>query len=124
MEESTHPIPKNINECFNVLTEIFEQSKEEDRTWFKKSTEDEVSSNMHHDLGRWMRNTWGLWTKNTELFEILNNMGLWHADDMSTFIIVSYHRFINGKDLGFKEQIDRFIEYWKEYEKENGPVQK
>lgn len=123
MDDKTYPIPKNINECFTVMDEIFSESQE-DFDWFKSSTEDEAVSGMHSGMGRWIRNTWGLWSKDTDLYQVLNNMGLWHADDMSSLIFTSYHRKINGKELNLKEQIQNFIDYWKDYEKNNGPVEK
>jgi len=123
MEDKEYPIPKNINECFTVLDEIFAESKD-DQEWFKSSIEDEAVSGLHNGLGRWMRNTWGLWSKDTELHSVLKNMGLWHADDMYSIIMTSYHRKINGKELNLKEQIQHHIDYWKDYEKTNGPVEK
>lgn len=123
MEEKIYQIPKNLNDCFTVLTEIFNES-ESDRDWFKKSTEDEAIGGSHHGIGRWIRNTWGLWEKNTELFDYFKNLGLWHADDMSGVILTSYHRFLNGKELNLQEQIQHYLDFWKEYEKTNGPVEK
>lgn len=123
MSEKTYLIPKNLHECFTVLEEIFNESLD-DYEWFKASIEDEVVGGLHDGLGRWMRNTWGLWSKETELYEVLKNMGLWHADDMYSIILTSYHRKINGKELNLKEQIQAHIDYWKEYEQTNGPIEK
>lgn len=123
MEDKTYPIPKNINESFSVLDEIFNESKE-DQEWFKAAAEDEAVSSLHSGLGRWIRNTWGFWTKDTDLYNTLKNMGLWHADDMYSLILTSYHRKLNGKELNLKQQIENHINYWKDYEKMNGPVEK
>lgn len=123
MEDKSYAIPKNINESFLVLDEIFNESKE-DQEWFKSSNEEEAVSAFHSGLGRWIRNTWGFWTKDTELYTVLNNMGLWHADDMYSIIMTSYHRKLQGKELNLKEQVQYHINYWKDYEKINGPVEK
>ena len=92
--------------------------------WFKSSIEDEAVSGLHNGLGRWIRNTWGFWSKDTELHETLKNMGLWHADDMYSVVMTSYYRKIHGSELKLKEQIQQHINYWKDYEKMNGPVEK
>jgi hypothetical protein len=123
MEDKEYSIPKNINESFLVLDEIFNESKE-DQEWFKSAEEEDAVTSLHNGLGRWIRNTWGFWTKDTEIYTVLKNMGLWHADDMYSIIMTSYHRKINGKELNLKEQIQHHINYWKDYEKINGPVEK
>ena len=123
MDDKTYPIPKNIHECLTILDEIFNESAD-DFDWFKSSIEDEAVSGLHNGLGRWIRNSWGLWSRDTDLYGVLKNMGLWHADDMYSIILTSYHRKINGKELNLKEQIQTHLDYWKEYEKTNGPVEK
>ena len=125
MDDKIYSIPKNINECLVVLDEIFnENESDNDQEWFKNSNEKEVVSGLHHGLGKWIRNTWGLWSKDTELYYVLNSLGLWHADDMSSVIMTSYHRKLNGNELKLKEQIEFHVNYWNEYEKTNGPVEK
>ena len=123
MNDKTYPIPKNLSECFTALDNIFLESQE-DLEWFKASLEDEAVSGFHSGLGRILRNEWGLWSKDTELYTVLNDMGLWHADDMYGLIMTSYYRKLHGKELNLKEQIQQFINYWKDYEKMNGPVEK
>lgn len=124
MEDFEYPIPRNLNECFDILDSFLEKSEEEERVWFKSADEKDAIVELHHTLGRWIRNAWGLWTKDTELYSILNGMGLWHPDDMSSVVLKSYHRKINGKELNLKEQVQHYTDFWKEYEKENGPVEK
>lgn len=123
MDDKKYPIPKSLNECFDVLNAIFQES-EEDKNWFKSSNEEDALISLHHKLGMWIRNEWGLWNKDSEMYRYFNKIGLWHADDMSNVILTSYHRFINGKELALKEQINHYLAYWKDYEKQNGPVEK
>ena len=122
MNLSNNINPTTLSECFDILTDIIKES--EDREWFKKSTENEVVSGAHHGLGEWVRNKWNLWDKSSPLYKNLKKLGLWHADDMSSFILISYHRLINDKDLDLSEQVKCYINYWSEYEKKFGPTQK
>jgi hypothetical protein len=107
---------------FILLDEILNES--EDKEWFESSSEEEVLNSTHHALGEWIRNSWNLWDKNSLAYQHFYKMGLWHPDDISTFILRSYHRFINKKELDLSIQIDRYIEYWKEYQKQYGPISK
>ena len=123
MEDKEYPIPRNLNDCFAILDEIFNDSKE-DQEWIDSSIEEEVVSRLHHGLGMWIRNEWGLWEKESDMYNYFNKMGLWHADNMSSVILTSYHRFIHGKELNLKDQINHYMDYWKCYEKQNGPISK
>lgn len=114
-------IPTNLNECFIELDTVFATSPV-DLKIFKNAKEDTAIARIHHGLGRWIRNNWGLWTKDTKLYNTFNEMQLWHADDMSSIILTSYHRYINGVEINLKEQVDYYINYWEEYEKTNGPI--
>lgn len=116
-------IPTNLSECFDRLDEIFKDAPIEYES-FKNTSEEEAVIILHYGLGKWIRNNWGLWEGNSTIFKVLSSMHLWHADDMSTLILTSYHRHINDIPLGLKKQIDHFLGHWKDYEQTNGPVQK
>ena len=113
-------IPNNLSECFDALELELRNSPEKE--WFRNSTEDEVINSTHYALGEWVRNTWNLWDKDSKLYQHFNKMGLWHPDDISTFIIRTYHRFINKKELDLPRLINVYIEYWKNYKKNHGPI--
>lgn len=120
MSTNNEKIPSNLSECFDVLEDILKHS--EDKEWFESSSEEDILNSTHHALGEWIRDNWFLWDKNSSLYQHFYKMGLWHPDDISTFVLRSYHRFTNKKDLGLSVQIDRYIEYWKEYQKKYGPI--
>lgn len=124
MEEIVYPTPNDLNDCFTVINLIMQNSEEKEREWFKNTGEEEVLSTTHHFFGRQIRNLWGLWNKESVMHKYFSKMGLWHADDMSSVILTSYHRHINGKELKLKEQIQHYLDYWSNYEKENGPLEK
>jgi len=123
-EEEVYPIPKDLNDCFTVINLIMSNSDPKESEWFKNTEEKEVLSTVHHGFGTWIRNTWGLWNKESNMYKYFLEMGLWHADDMSNVILTSYHRFINGKELELQEQIKHYLNFWIDYEKTNGPIEK
>jgi hypothetical protein len=59
----------------------------------------------------WMRNNWGLWG-GSRLAKHFNEMGIFHADDISAIIIMSFHCRLNGRDIGLEEQLEFYKSWW------------
>ena len=79
-------IPNNLEEAVNSLNEILSK---EDKEYVLK----EGALAVHHSLGRWIRNNWGLWEEEpNELKKSLIDKGFSHPDDMSNYIIEEYIR--------------------------------
>lgn len=95
-------IPKELYICFN---ELDKWDGERERAQFKSAKENELG-NYHFGMGLYIRNYWirndGL---NINLEEKLREAGLKSADEMSSIIVNSYHRYLNKKDIRFFEQI-------------------
>jgi hypothetical protein len=73
----------------------------------------EGSGSVHNTLGRWIRNTWGLWDENSDLYKYFKVMGLWHADDMSGLILESYKYHLDGKEFIIQAYVENIQEYWR-----------
>ena len=97
-------IPPNINECMSQLDSILVDSVKSE---FKNFSYFSVASKCHTGLGEYMRNRWGLWHKSV-LAEYFRDMGVRYADDMSTIILNSYHRYLNGKEIQLDEQLKSY----------------
>ena len=88
-EEPEIDIPKTVEEAINILDNIL--SKEDKEYIFKKGV-----FAVHHTLGRWIRNNWGLWVEEpNELKNNLIKLGFEHPDDMSHHIIEEYVKKYN-----------------------------
>lgn len=83
----------NINEAIKYLDKELNQ---EDKDYLL----DNGSLSVHHSLGRWIRNNFGLWREeDTPLKSELKELGYEHPDDMSNFIIEKYIEYIkNGNE--------------------------
>ena len=103
--------PTSLLECFRHLDDIFKES--EDSDWFVSSLEDKAVAESHHGLGQWIRNNWIFGIEDSTLLQYFKKLGLSHADDISGLIITSYHRHINKKELKLDEQINHYIDFWK-----------
>lgn len=102
--------PTNLIEALDVLDRIL---SEQDKIIISLRTELEVCVQLHHSLGRYLRNNWGLWDMSSPLYKWFKAHGVWHTDDMSSIIIRSYYRKTNGRPIELQEQVQEYVEYWK-----------
>jgi len=94
------PVPRSLEECFAVLkARLSKESLEK----FKNEGE-EVAVSEKFWLGIWIRDVWGLWD-GSQLAKYFRDMGVDHPNDMSTIIMMSFHRYLNDEDIKLEEQI-------------------
>lgn len=84
----------------------------EDRRYFVICQESDVAR-FHHNLGQTLRNHWKLW-HDSVLAKWFGTIGIYHADDMSGIILVSYWRAVNGVPIELGEQVKYYQAYWAE----------
>ncbi len=101
-------IPKNLDECLEYLDLNVTADEKID---FALMDERGAICAIHFGAGMSMRNSWGLWGNN-DLTRFFNDLGIYHADDMSSIIYTSFHRKLHGQDLDLVGQINHYIEYW------------
>ncbi len=82
--------PETLTEAIATLHALL---VDEDRSFLRESKDSEgAASELHHSLGRHIRNSWGLW-QNSKLFQhIRDEHGIEHPDDVSHLIIATYAR--------------------------------
>jgi hypothetical protein len=70
-------------------------------------------TSMHHGLGRWLRNNWGLWggsNLRTHFFD----MGVHHADDMSDIILTKFIAKVKDQPFDLQVKLDKLKSFWKD----------
>lgn len=102
-------VPKNLEEAlmkidFNLTDSL--------KLKIKKKSENEFLTDTHFGFGLGLRNGWKLW-KGSELSKYFNKIGIFHPDDMSSIILTSYYRKVNGIDIKLDEQVNYYKKYWK-----------
>ena len=108
-------VPESIDGCFEVLkkdsklVEMYENHKQPKKC---KSPLDEIPTGLHFGLGTWIRNNWGLWSKKGSLYTYFKGLGVWHADDMSGIILVSFGRHLRNQSLRVPEQVECYKKFW------------
>lgn len=110
-------IPKDLDECFLVLDTVLSG----DVINQIRTSEEDSLYKFHMGLGLWLRNNWGLWS-NSRLAKWFKLQGLFHADDMSGVILVSYHRYLNQEPIKLSEQVSSYQVFWDSYVLLNLPM--
>jgi hypothetical protein len=67
---------------------------------------------MHFGAGLSMRNGWKLWKGKNSLARYFHSIGIFHPDDMSSIILTSFHRRLNGKNIELASQVRYYQDYW------------
>lgn len=105
-ERPTHPT--TLAEAVeNLMASWDDHSKSE----FLLMSEDQALTELHHGTGRNIRNDWGLWT-GSPLALHFNEMGIHHADDMSSMILTCLHRALCNKHWDIEGQVKSYQDFW------------
>ena len=93
--------PVNLESALEYLNNNW---TEEQKIQFQMICEENIIKYTHLSIGMGIRNAWKLWEDN-KLTRYFNDLGIIHADDMSSIILLSFHRKLNRKDIELEEQI-------------------
>lgn len=93
-------IPATLEECFEALDRLLDDN---DKIEFARAPEEQLGM-YHFSLGLWIRNNW-IRPSKTRIAKLFFENGIYDPDSMSHIIIVSYHRYLNRKEINFNEQI-------------------
>jgi len=91
-------IPADLSECF---MELNKKISREARANFKALEENTAAKKSYFGLGRWIWHNWSFY-EGSRLSVYLNKVGVNHPEDMAQLIIITYHRYLNKKDLDVK----------------------
>jgi hypothetical protein len=110
-------IPKDLSESFLVLDTVLSN----DIINQIRSSDEDSLYRFHMGIGLWIRNNWGLWD-NSRLAKWFKSNGVFHPDDMSDIILVSYHRYLNHEALNLSQQVATYQDFWDSYILLNHPM--
>ncbi|MFC4816720.1 DUF6794 domain-containing protein [Flavobacterium sp. GCM10023249] len=101
--------PKNIKEAIEYME--FKWTDEE-KEKFKNKNENAAALELHMGYGMWIRNSW-LRNGNPKLSKYFYKKKVFHIDDMSSIILIFYHRMLNNKKLGLRKTFKPYSEKWR-----------
>lgn len=99
-------IPKNLDDAMIQLDKL---TPPEGKAVFKALPEDSVVSAMHDRLGRWIMMNWGFYG-GSRLSHYLRSAKITYPEDMADFLLLAYHRHLNGKPIPIKDLALEFRE--------------
>ena len=99
-------IPADMAEAFAEFNRLIDQDS---KNKFKSVPEDIAARKLHFSFGRWMIVNWSFY-EGSRFSHYLKKVGVTHPDDMARFVIIAYHRYLNKKPLGVKEQVALYQE--------------
>ena len=92
-------IPKDLDDAFSELDRL---SDPVGIARFK-SAPDSMIEKTHFGLQKWVQLNWGL-DDGSRLSHYLKLKGISYPDDMAWIIVLTYHRYLNGKPLMLEEE--------------------
>ena len=99
-------IPKDMSEAFVELNRLVD---EESRNKFKAIPETVAAEKLHFSFGRWLIKNWSFY-EGSRLSVYLNQIGLFHPDDLARFVVITYHRNLNREPLEVKALVEQLQE--------------
>jgi hypothetical protein len=94
-------IPTDLEDAFSELNRL---SDPKGIAEFKGAPEDSIRRKLHFGLGKWILVNWGL-EDGSRISYFLKQKGIAAPDDQVEFIIVMWHRQLNGEPLKQEEEI-------------------
>lgn len=92
-------IPKDIEDCIKQLDQLWGNDLKQ------KFKNKELDGLTEMELGRSLRNNWGLWSR-SRLLQYFNNFGISNPDDISAIIFKCYCRHLSNEPIKFAEEIE------------------
>ncbi|MBK9734606.1 MAG: hypothetical protein IPO92_06420 [Saprospiraceae bacterium] len=114
-------IPRDIDDAMAKLMEL---TTEEARKPLIRMHEDTIAKKLHFGLGRWMEYNWNF-AEGSRLSHLLRQKGILYVDDMTYFMLVTFHRYISKKPLDIDALSAKIIDQRKKkikLEEEKMPV--
>jgi hypothetical protein len=97
-------IPKDLADAFIQLNILIDKSSQ---TKFKSMAETEAVKKLHFSFGRWITHNWSLYS-GSRYSHYVKSVGIYHPEEMASFTILMYHRYLNKNKLDVKGYMEDF----------------
>jgi hypothetical protein len=84
-----------------IVIDLCEELSKEDREYIKTIDSKDLIL-LHHTVGQYIRNTYGLWHPNNPLI-VEGDLGDGHPDGISFTIIKEFHKYLNNKSDAYAD---------------------
>lgn len=99
-------IPKDLADAFTQLNRLVDDPSKRKFVTVPDTT---AARKLHFSLGRWLIHNWGFY-EGSRFSAYLKSINIHHPDDMASFVIITYHRYLTKKPLEVKELVTYFVD--------------
>lgn len=99
-----YPIPKSIEKCFEILDKTLPQ---DEKLLVKTLPEDSIYFHKEFQYGADFFHAWKIYD-GSKLTKYFNEKGLFNSNDIYETILISYHRYLNKKEINLEQQIAKY----------------
>lgn len=109
-------IPETFEEALDAFVKIIlDLDSKYSSPLLDKETPELFAVELHHNLGRWIRNKWGLWLDESPLKSHMKlRFGIDHPDDISSIITMCSWQRMKRLPLTPMVFANSFKDYWEE----------
>lgn len=117
-----HEKPYGFEMAVHLLYSMVKSMNRENREYLiNQKTPQLFATCLHHNIGRTMRNNWGLWEDKNQLRNhMYKRFGIDHPDDISSVISMCTWQKLNNKPMTPSIFADSCIKYWDTLNNNNG----
>ena len=103
-------IPKTLDETYTYLDNMDMNDIDD---WCNLNIKTAIARG-HHSIGQWIRNNFGLWSKETNDLQhwFIDNYCIFAPDDISSMILVNFHERKNGNIPDMQKEANRYHKFW------------
>jgi len=94
-----------------AITALKEEIGADGQTKLLNSSKEELVS-YHHGLGALIRNSFGLWSVDSELMKHMTSLGFSHPDDVSASIIKECWLQLRGLPSEIQQDVIEYKKFW------------
>ena len=98
-------IPRDLDDA---LIKLMELTTPEARKPLLKADENLVAKKLHFGLGRWMEYNWNF-AEGSRFSHSLKLKGINYTEDMTRFMLISFHRFVTKNPLDSDKLVQKII---------------
>jgi hypothetical protein len=91
-------IPKNLDDVYATLDKMVDA---ESKFKVKSLPESKVDSVLSPRLGLWMSLNWSFY-EGSRISHYLHSAGVTYPEDMASFLLIAWHKHLNGKPVDVK----------------------
>ena len=99
-------IPRDIEDAMLTLDKLTDEAAREP---LKTIHEDTMARKLFFGLGRWMEYNWNF-EEGSRMSHYLRKKGLVYTEDMTRFMLITYHRHVNKRKPDTDALIQRILE--------------